>query len=305
MIKNIIILGAILLIVLFALRLYVIKMQLRRVSLQLAGKDPECSFISIEMMDKDVDRIVVDMNRLLLEKEQERIRGAKNLMWEKEAIAAVSHDMRTPLTAMLGYLQLMEKEPLTPVQKEYMDTVMRKTQSLYKLIQDFFELSALEADPEKPVVGKLDLPAIVSECILDNYPQFEARGIVPEFLDSQRPVFVLAQRDMLERIVQNLITNGIRYATGRLSFWMEDGRDFVALHVKNPVEHPELLDVEHVFDKFYKSDPSRAGQSTGLGLATVKALAEKMDGAVQAETEDGYFIISVKLRRCPADMSGN
>lgn len=296
MIKNMIIFGTILIIALLAFRLFLIKKQLRRAAGQLAQKAPECSFISVEMVDKDVDRLIIEINRLLIEKDRERIRGEKNLMWEKEAIAAVSHDMRTPLTAMLGYLQLLEREPLTQVQKDDLDTVMRKTQSLYALIQDFFELSALEANPEPPVLEKIDLPTVISECILDHYPQFEARGMVPEFPDSRQPVFVLAQRNMLERIVQNLITNGIRYSSGRLSFFVEAGRGFAVLKVKNSVDNAGFLDVEHIFDKFYKADKSRAGQSTGLGLATVKVLAEKMDGAAGAKLEGGELCILVKLR---------
>lgn len=296
MIKTISAVLALFLILFLALKLLAVKRQLRAIAVQLAAKAPACSFISVALMDRDLNHLVTELNRQMEAQALERAAAKQRLHWEKEAVAAVSHDMRTPLTSMMGYLQLLERSALNDEQREYLNIIMGRTRSLNGLIQDFFELSALEASGDVPVLENVDLPAVLGECILDHFPQFEARGMKPVFPGADTPAFILADPMMVERILQNLISNGIRYSSGDLLFSVEIVDEHVLLTVKNPVDPGNIPDPEHLFDKFYRADRSRTGQSRGLGLATVRTLAGQMGGRAWADVEDGWLCIFVEFR---------
>lgn len=295
MIRNILTALALFLIVFLALKLWSVKRQLRFITVQLAAKAPPCSFISVSLLDKDLNRLVTEINRQLEDQALERAAAGRRMHWEKASVAAVSHDMRTPLTSMLGYLQLLERSDLDGEQREYLNIIMGRARSLNEMIRDFFELSALEADGAEPVLEKTDLPAVLGECILDHFPQFEARGMTPVFKGADTPAFIMADPMMLERILQNLITNGIRYSSGALEFDIRTESHHVLLSVKNPVAPENIPDTDHLFDKFYRADQSRTGQNRGLGLATVRALAEKMGGRAWARMKDGWLCICVEF----------
>lgn len=294
--KYILIIIVIFIILFLSMKLIILKKQLKWMSRQLEAEEPECNSVSIEMIDRDLERLTLDINRILSENREHKSEADKILRWEKGAIAAVSHDMRTPLTSIMGYLQLIQKSELTEEQRGYLSIVMRKAEGLHSLIQDFFELSLLEANEDLIELSEVDLSEVLQESILEHYLQFETRGIKPVFKHSEAGVIVRADKGMLERIVQNLISNGIKHGEGDLFFSIMEKENRVFLTVKNQVTDMQDIDVDHIFDKFYKSDHSRAGQGTGLGLYTVKLLAEKMGGKVKAEKQGEYLSILVGFR---------
>ncbi len=139
----------------------------------------------------------------------------------------------------------------------------------------------------------VDVNDMLCELILANFPNFEAKSITPYFEDSGKPVYAHADRKMLTRVLQNLISNGIKYGIDRLDFTLT-ADEVVHISVSNPISDNEI-DTEKMFDKFYCASRSRTADGAGIGLYICKQFVEAMDGSVSASVGDGILTISFTL----------
>ena len=210
----------------------------------------------------------------------------------KSSIADISHDMKTPLTSVIGYLQLAEKECEDEKMREIIKTCLERTRYLNALINDFFELSVIESQGCTPKMENVDVAGMLCEQILANYPIFEEKNITPHFENSDKSVIVSADPNMLNRVIQNLISNGVKYASGDISFRICQENERVIVTVSNPVN--THLDVAHIFDRFYTQDKSRS-KGNGIGLYICRQLIESMGGSISAEMEQNCLSIKVML----------
>ena len=145
----------------------------------------------------------------------------------------------------------------------------------------------LDAEP-------IDVREIVEQCLLGHYPDFERLGWEPIVSGTDAPRIVDADRQALGRIVENLVTNALRYGSGAPGLRIAATPEQTILSISNPIEHPDELDVEHLFDRFYRADSARQGGGSGLGLATSAKLAEAMGMSLEARVDDGR--LSIELR---------
>ncbi len=129
----------------------------------------------------------------------------------KSSIADISHDMKTPLTSVIGYLQLAEKECEDEKMEEIIKICLERTCYLNALINNFFELSVIESQGCTSKMESVDVAGMICEQILANYPIFEGKNITLHFEDSDKMVIVYADPNMLNRVIQNLISNGVKY----------------------------------------------------------------------------------------------
>lgn len=139
----------------------------------------------------------------------------------------------------------------------------------------------------------IDVNDMLCELILANFPNFEAKSITPHFEDSGKPVYAYADKKMLTRVVQNLISNGIKYGSDRLDFTLT-ADEAVHISVSNPISDNEI-DTEKMFDKFYRASRSRTEGGAGIGLYICKQFVEAMNGSVSASVRDGVLTITVTL----------
>ena len=207
----------------------------------------------------------------------------------KQAIADIAHDIRTPLTAVVGYLQLAENEE----QRKNVSIALERARYCSSLVNVFFELSIIDSKGCEPVMESVDVNDMLCELILANFPNFEAKSITPYFEDSGKPVYAHADRKMLTRVLQNLISNGIKYGIDRLDFTLT-ADEVVHISVSNPISDNEI-DTEKMFDKFYCASRSRTADGAGIGLYICKQFVEAMDGSVSASVGDGILAISFTL----------
>ncbi len=200
--------------------------------------------------------------------------------------------MKTPLTSVIGYLQLAEKECEDEKIREIIKTCLERTHYCNTLINDFFELSVLESQGCDPKLERVDVAGMICEQILANYPIFEEKNITPHFEDSNKTVMVSADSNMLNRVIQNLISNGVKYASGDISFRAYRENERIIVTVSNPVN--THVDVAHIFDRFYTQDKSRS-KGSGIGLYICRQLIEAMGGSISAEMEGNRLSIKVIL----------
>ena len=268
------------------------KRQIKNVIRQMRGHAPQWQSISVELFDKDIGALALEINQLITEKNKTLLHEEKINQYLKCSIADISHDMRTPLTSAIGYLQLLARSDLNDDQCELLNTALDKSQYLRELLSDFFELSALEADDIRYNQERIDLSYILSETILDNSNEFEQKQISPIFEMTDKTVYIIGNAGLLQRAIQNLISNCLKYSYGDVNFTIVES-ETVRLIATNPVDNAEQIDIARIFDRFYKADYSRTGQGAGLGLSITKLLVEKMNGTISAYMDNNIIAIQI------------
>lgn len=286
------VIGLILIIVVsfLSLKLYLVKRQLREVSRQL--KEVGEHFVSIDFVDKDLEELVLQINKMLALMEKikaESVKGEKSI---KSSISMISHDMRTPLTSVIGYLQLAEKNCKDEENLHNIKIALDRANYCSKLVNDFFELSIVDSDKYIPVMEKINICEVVCEEILANYPAFEKNNMIPKFEQADDIIWVWADKKLLNRVIQNLISNGIKYSNGEMTFSIVK-TDKICLTISNSVS--DSIDVEKIFDKFYRADSARKSEGIGLGLYICRKFVEDMSGKISAHSTSDRLSIKIEL----------
>jgi len=267
-----------------------LKKQLKAVSIQL--RDEANLLVTVEFIDSDLETIALEINRLLEKIQQTIIKSNAASSSLKSSIADISHDMKTPLTSVIGYLQLAERECNDEKTKEYIKICLERTHYCNSLINNFFELSVLESQGCTPELEMVDVAGMICEQILANYPVFESKSITPHFEDSDKSVIASADPALLNRVIQNLISNGVKYTSGDIFFRICQESGQVSISVSNPIS--TYVDAARIFDRFYTHDMSR-GKGSGIGLYLCRQFIEAMGGSIRAEIDRDYLSVKITL----------
>ena len=233
------------------------------------------------------ERLNQEKNAIQLEAARETIRS--------NILRSVSHDLRTPLTSILGYLQLLEDPGLTEGERrEYLAVIAGRARTLQSLITSFYDLSRLEGGEYLLQREKVDLYASLSGLLAAFYNDFTDRGFDMEVELAEGLPQVWADAGAVLRIFTNLIRNALEHGEGRMEIRLYQEGGQVVSRFSNETHALTAEDVPHVFDRFFTSDKMRTGRNTGLGLAIVKALAGQMDCRAEAALEGDMFAITLR-----------
>lgn len=289
-----------LLIVCLWLCIYIVRIQvqLRSINHQLKKRteDQNKQLVTLSLQNKELIELTANVNRCLKAEGRLLIQARQNEREFKQLIASISHDLRTPLTAIRGYLQLVERGTLTEQERKNLQVALKYTDELGQFIDHFFEYSyLLDAKPEMRL-ETFQLNMLVIQCIADSVALFEEKGIQVQ-VEEGPPVMVYADREMTIRILQNLIRNCIAHSAGDLTV-MIDADEAAKLHFCNPVSSRVPIDPEKLFERFFTGDATR-NRTTGLGLSIVKLLSENMGGSAKAVMKANILeiIISLPLKK--------
>ena len=272
------------------LRLYALERDIRSCARQLRSGRPR---VSMAAPNAAAEELLTAINALLDLREQEEGDYRHQERAIRQQIANISHDLRTPLTSILGYLQLLEGEGLTTEERrEYLAIVQGRAKALQSMIVSFYDLSRLEGGEYPLSRERVDLYHVLSELVAEFYNDFEGFDMTVELREGLPSV--TADPAGVLRVFTNLIRNAMEHGRSRMSILLyQEGDEVVSVFANDaPGLTPE--DVEHVFDRFFTADKMRTGQSTGLGLAIVKALVERMGHTVSAELEGDLFRVVVR-----------
>ncbi|MCW6074826.1 HAMP domain-containing histidine kinase [Clostridium sporogenes] len=277
--------------VVMCIKLFSYKSQIRDITNQIREfKERKTNKkINTEIADKDIEELACEVNEYLelyKRNEQEKIIFENTL---KQGIANMSHDLRTPLTSIIGYLKLLQNDEID--KKEALDILKNKTNKLKVLINDFFELASIENEDYELDMRKVNLTNVVRDEILSFYEAFKNKGLEPKINISDKSIFIMSDKDRLERIIDNLFSNTLKYAEKDIEINLKEYNDKVILKISNICTSIDEKDVLHMFDRFYMADKVRKGQGTGLGLSIAKSLMEKMDGIITSKFEQNRVSI--------------
>lgn len=252
--------------------------------------------VDVSFIDKDLTDLASEINEIITYSKEQNLKLQKREQQLKEAISNISHDLRTPLTSIIGHLQLLQKTDLEPEQRQFVDTVLARSGDLHNLINDFYDITIWEIKDTIPNLKRINLDNILANTVIAYTDLFEKKAITPYILFLDEPTFIIADEAMLQRIVDNLITNAINHGTDELKISIKK-TDCVSITFENIVQDGQEIDTDRLFDKFYTADLSRSHSGTGLGLYIVKLLMEKMGGSANAIYTDRSLRIIISLNR--------
>lgn len=244
--------------------------------------------------NRAAEELLEEVNRLLEQRREDQSHWLERERSLRQQIANVSHDLRTPLTSILGYLQLMEGEDLPEEERrEYLAVVESRARALQSLITGFYDLSRLEGGEYPLEREPVNLYTSLSGLLAAFYNDFTDKGfdMTVELEENLPPV--QADSGGVLRVFTNLIRNALDHGRGRMTIKLYREGDQVVSLFANETDELTQEDLPRVFDRFFTSDKMRTGRNTGLGLAIVKTLTQQMGCGVTAALEDGMFAIRV------------
>ena len=232
--------------------------------------------LRISLSNKQIEKLagIINEKKHLEQKTNIQIIQEKEQL--KHSIANISHDLRTPLTSIQGYLTLLKDCEDKEEQEHYFSVIQAKTDYLTELVQIFYDLSLIESDDYILGIEKIDVNRIVTDCLISKYN--ELKELSPTIKIENAPVWITGNAVACKRIIDNLVTNAIRYSNDYIEIVMDADGIFT---VKNTTSELKNIDVNILFQKFYTVDTSRSNGNTGLGLYIVKELLNKIEGGIK------------------------
>lgn len=282
----------------FAVRFYLIRREIKRLTVKIGELIENAQYgqrLYLEENDRALAKAILEINRMVDGYENQLRRVSEMERNIRLSISGISHDLRTPLTSLAGYLQLLKKTPSPEKQKDYLDIILASVRALQDLTESFYELSRLELDENSYAFQSLNLEHAVSECFLRFYEDFVRKNIELDIQDAAKPPVVRADPLALQRVLHNLIQNLLRYARGTVSISFFEEGDFHAVQVGNETEAALPNEIDSIFDRFYTADQSRSGRGMGLGLYISRKLVNGMGGMISAQKDGQRLFITVKL----------
>ncbi|WP_425445456.1 sensor histidine kinase [Virgibacillus ndiopensis] len=281
-------------------RLYFLKKEIKRAAQQLneLNNNVTAKKIDIHYFDRDFEKLANEINKQidLTKKATAEKRSTESEL--KKAISYISHDIRTPMTSILGYIQFLESDEITPeMRKEYTIIIKNSAKRLKALLEDFFELSIIEQTDYSMKIEMIKLNQLVLEVLLGFYEEFNNRILEPTITIPDRDIIIMADPSAVKRVIENIIVNAIRYSSGNVTIQLEKLNTTIQLTISNSVYTLSEQDLNHMFDRFYKADQTRTGKGTGLGLPIAKSLMEKMDGRLTAELIENQLFMKCEWKK--------
>ena len=256
------------------------------------------------IMENNTNRIITND---IIEKEVLELTSLINLMCEehkakenilkekdkqlKAAMAGISHDIRTPLTSLRGFFELLENENDTRKKREYSKIIDGKLIELTELLEELFTYTKLQNEDYVLELGEYNFTKIVLGTLFTFYGIFKEKNIEAEVDIDEEPAIVICNDVAVKRMLSNILKNAILHGSGDISITYKTGNGRVEFICENRVDNPWEIDISQVFDRFYKADAARTKGSTGLGLSVAKELAGRMGGELSASIKDRMFAI--------------
>lgn len=250
--------------------------------------------INLQMKSKEMKELAIQINHMINHYKNEKVAIEKAQQQFKEEITNISHDLRTPLTSIAGYVQMLESVNTTEEKKsEYYSIIRRRIETLVNMLDEFFEFARMESDEYQLQSEKINVNNVLVDVISLFYYDFLSKGQEPSIKIPSTPIYINADKDALKRIFQNLIKNYLNHGNGNITISVSKEANRGCIMFKNYAPDLQSSDANKLFQRFYTADQSRTKRTTGLGLAIVKNLVTKMNGDIEAYVENSFLIMNI------------
>ncbi len=248
----------------------------------------DTDFHELNTLEKEINEIIIKSSEISIAALQK-----ENTL--KETIANISHDIRTPLTSLDGYFQLLSDAKTDEERQRYISIIKNRIESLNNMLEELFLYTKLQNDSYEPEMENVNFSQLVFDTAFSFYDVFAEKGTEPQVNFCEEKLTINANRDALQRIIQNIIKNAIVHGKEQVAFTLEKQDNKAVFTCSNAVENPEEIDADKVFTRFYKADDARTRNSSGLGLAIAHDFTAKMGGEIKAVLNNDIFSIEVKF----------
>ena len=211
----------------------------------------------------------------------------------KDTIINLSHDIRTPLTSMDGYFQLLLKSDDPEERQQYAAVISDRLSSLKEMLDELFTYAKLTNRAYEVELSPCAVNEILLSVLFSFYKDIKQRGIEPLVNVPEQDIFIQGNVPALRRIFQNILKNCVEHGNNQLSVRLINSSDMVRIYFENDYQMQEPIDANKVFDRFYKADGARSKTSTGLGLSIAKELVERLNGSITGNVKNDIFTITI------------
>lgn len=279
----------------------IVLLLLKIYALHKAAKEIESAFadrlttdtntlIDISSADRTMRRLADSINIQLRRLRKERHRFVQGDLELKNAVTNISHDLRTPLTAICGYLDLLEEEKMTEKAERYISIIRNRAELLSQLTEELFRYSIIVSSENNQKSAPVNVGSVLEESVASFYTALKERKIVPNIQLTEEKVIRTLDRSALSRVFSNLLNNVIKYSDGDLDITLSKTGTIIFTNTASGLNE---VQAGRLFDRFYTVEAAR--KSTGLGLTIARTLMEQMGGAISAEYGNDKLSITIVL----------
>lgn len=272
------------------IKIIIIKSELRNIESKLTTiiNSDTNNLLTISSNDKDLIRLTKNLNKnlkYLRKLELEYINGNSEL---KESITNISHDLRTPLTAIRGYIDLINVENLQPKQKEYFNYIDEKTKDLIELTEQLFDFTKSLENYNDLNKKDICLNSFLENIIGSYYAIFKSKNIEPKINITRNKIIKKLDENMLSRIFENIISNSLKYSDGDFNLTLNENG---LITISNKSSSLDKTSIKKIFNRYFTVENAR--KKGGVGLSIAKQLVELNGGTIKVEYKNKVLIISV------------
>ena len=242
-----------------------------------------------------IGQLADKLNELLDLRKKEKRDYKKKEEMIVETYTNLSHDIRTPLTSLDGYFQLMEACENVEEQRRYLSIIHERIHSLNEMLEELFMFTKLKNESYRLELTSCCINRILKETVFSYYDDWVRREIQPDIQITEEQLYIDGNKQGLSRIIQNVIKNGLDHGEKKIRIVLKREQNQAVLRISNQVTASEQIDIEHVFDRFYKADAARSKTSTGLGLSIAREFVRRMNGEIGAKIEENEFIVEMRF----------
>lgn len=279
-------------IIALCVKIYFMKKSAREISNEFADRlqTDTNTLIDISSHDKDMRELAATINRQLVILRREHLRYTQGDAELKTAVTNISHDLRTPLAAICGYLDLMKNEDKSEKLSKYLNIIEDRADAMKQLTEELFKYSVVMSESGEAVTEALTVNNVLEDCIMGYYAALCEKGIEPSICITEKKIVREISRADLSRVFSNLMGNALKYSDGDLSITLDDDG---VVTFSNTATDLDGVDVGRLFDRFFTVEAARS--STGLGLSIARTLVERMNGSISAEYSDSVLRLQICL----------
>ena len=278
--------------ILLIMKICIMKKSIKEIEILLSNilKLDTNNLITTSSSDKYIKKLVVILNNELKELREQKLQYKTGNQELKKYITNISHDLRTPLTAINGYIDLIQKEELSESQKKYLNILKNKSNELTELISQLFDFSkTLDIDIHIKA-ERCCINEILEETLLSYYTIFKEKNIIPDISICKEKIYKVINKTSLIRIFENILSNVSKYSNGNFKVELKENGKII---FSNKATSLDATTVQKIFGRYFTVE--NAKKSTGLGLSIAKQLVELNNGNIKAKYIKGYLITEIRL----------
>ena len=278
--------------VILVVKLYLIKHSIKEIKNDFTNilESDTNNIITISSSDKDIKALTINLNNNLIELRNQKLKYENGNQELKKIITNISHDLRTPLTAINGYIDLLKEEDISKTQEKYLKIVQRKSNELKELTEQLFEFSKTMDVDINIKKENCCINEILEEILISYYNIFKEKNIIPTVLICNEKIYKAINKNSLIRIFENILSNVLKYSSGDFKVELKNNGEII---FSNKATSLDATTVQKIFDRYFTVE--NAKKSTGLGLAIAKQLVELNSGSIEANFIKDMLTIKIKF----------